>query len=142
MNSGNLLDLSRFRWSLRPVEVHAWIELVVMGLYPFSRFENEYMLKHMRPSKISVNSLMKYLSKLSKVVEERITLQLPSKFSIVFDGWSAVDTHYISVFATFLENNERGYLTLLLGMAPMQNEDCLYGKEHNWYLRLVFEDVF
>lgn len=59
-----------------------------MGLQPFSIVENVVMRRHFRHTSISVDTLMRYMHRLTKVVEKRISAMLPEKFGIVFDGWS------------------------------------------------------
>ncbi|MEM9079038.1 MAG: hypothetical protein AAGC43_18510 [Bacteroidota bacterium] len=82
---------------------------------------------------------MKYLHKLTIVVEKKVAERLPDKFAIIFDGWSGGDTHFVGVYATFPSNNSLGYEKILLSCSPMENEDFLDSNEHYEYLKFVLD---
>ena len=65
-----------------------WIELIVMCNLPFSFVENEYIRKGMKYDNISVDTLMKYIWKLTTAVEEEVSNHLPEKFGLIVDAWS------------------------------------------------------
>ena len=118
-------------WPKKAQTLSAWLLLIVNGLLPFSFCENECARQCMKQGPISRKTLMKYLNKLTVVVEKKITEMLPEKFAIVFDGWSSRDnTHYMAIFVTFPAENELGYSKILLTMSPMGDEDSLSSQEH------------
>lgn len=55
----------------------------------------------------------------------KITNNLPEKFSLVFDGWSAKDTHYVAIFANYHLFNVCCYEKGLLGFSPLYDEAAL-----------------
>lgn len=116
---------------------HAWLEAVILGLQPFSFVENTIMRKHFRHSPISVDSLMRYINKLTHIVERHIAALLPEKFGIVFDGWAGGDTHYVGVFATYPSAKPCGFDSVLLAFAPMGDEDSQNAYEHFEFLEFV-----
>jgi len=69
----------------------------------------------------------------------KIENTLPDSFAVVFDGWSAGPTHYVSVFATFPAELPAGYDKLLLGIAPMGEELSQSAEEHVDFLDFVLE---
>lgn len=67
-------------------------------------------------------------------VEEKIKNVLPDKFCVEFDGWLGRDTHYISIFASFLAQNELEYQKKLIGLSLMEEEDSLNFAENYGYV--------
>lgn len=115
--------------------IHAWIECVVLGLQPFNFVSKRVYRKHFKQNSISVNTLMKYLEQLTKLTEKKISDELPDKFSIIFDGWSSLGSHFVSIFASFPFENSLGYKVVLLAVSPMENEDSLSSAEHLDFLK-------
>ena len=70
-------------WPKKAQTLSAWLLLIVNGLLPFSFCENECARQCMKQGPISCKTLMKHLSKLTVVVEKKITEMLPEKFAIV-----------------------------------------------------------
>lgn len=130
---------SALSFQARTGAAHAWIEAVVLCLQPFSFVENRIMRKHFNHENISVDSLMKYMHLLTKLVESHIGTMLPDKFCVVFDGWAGGDTHYVAVFATFTSNMPFGFNYELLALAPMGDEDSLNAAEHFEFLEFVLD---
>ncbi len=48
---------------------------------------------------------MKYLHLLTKALEKKISVMLPDKFVLIFDGWSldGAGTHYVAIFAQWID---------------------------------------
>lgn len=42
------------------------------------------------------------------MVEVKIPEMVPKKFSLVFDGWSHVDTHYVGILKSFPASKSLG----------------------------------
>lgn len=120
-------------------QVWGWMDLVVKGLLPFSVTENEVYRKHIRYAPISRPTLSKYLSQMTTRVEQKIAKLLPSKFAIVFDGWSAGDTHYIACYASYPSESKNGFTTSLLGFSPLDEELGQSAAHHRSYIEFVLE---
>ena len=71
-----------------------------------------------------------YMTELTMNVENKIVQSLPTKFALVFDGWLLHSTHYVDVFASFTEDNEKGYGTRLLAVSSLIDEEDLSADEH------------
>jgi hypothetical protein len=102
------LDISKQRAITKYVpssqgkNIFGWLDWVIMEYLPFSFVEKERSRSYTRLNPISRNSFVKYMHKLTEMVEAEISTLLESsgRFSIVLDGWSDSDsTHYIGVFA-------------------------------------------
>lgn len=81
--------------------VHAWMEFILLALQLFSFVDNNFIRRHFKQNPISVETLMKYISKLTTYVEEKVYKVFPDHFSVIFNRFSGGDTHYFSVFASF-----------------------------------------
>lgn len=124
-------------WPKKARDVMAWLELIILGLFPFSFCENKVVRKHAKPESISLNTFKKYMLSLTEVVEKKISEALPEQFAIVFDGWTVNSTHYVAVYATYSSSNDCGYERVLLSFAPMGEEETLTASEHVEYLEFV-----
>ena len=89
---------------------------------PFYSCENPALVRNVKHGSISYKTLLKYMRKLTKRVEEKTRNILTDKFGLVFDGWTAVDVHYVSMFATFPSENSQGYSKVLLCLSPFEDE--------------------
>lgn len=123
----------------KTVQIHGWMDLVVHGLLPFSITENQVFARNVRYKSISRKTLSKYMHDLTQRVEAKISAKLPKKFAIVFDGWSANQTHFVGMFATYPNQFECGYEKTLLGISPFENEDSQSADAHIEYITYVLE---
>lgn len=131
--NGTTLDMSKYRYPTKTLRTHAWVEYIVMTLAPFSAVQCKYTRKNFKYDPVSLNTLHKYMEKLIMVVEKEITDLLPSKFGLVFDGWSSGGTHHVGLFATFPVSNENcdlKYNRVLLSFSPLLDEQHLDANEH------------
>eukprot|EP00171_Calliarthron_tuberculosum_P004916 IDg4916t1 len=114
--------------------VFAWLQIIILGLRPYSTVEDHVLRRYVNLDPVCRNTIQKYVGKLVKIVEKSISQTLPSRFCIVFDGWSCVDTHYLGVFATFSGTNGTGFERVLLTFSPMGDETRLDAEEHKEFL--------
>lgn len=96
-----------------------WLELVVLDLQPFYMCHRRHLIKHVRAEKICILTLSKYMNLLTQHVEKKVSKDLPQKFALVFEGWSACDCHYVSILATIPKSNKNDYLGVLLAFLPL-----------------------
>jgi hypothetical protein len=49
---------------------------------------------------------MKYMALLTTALEKEISIMLPEKFPLIFDGWSleGSSTHYVAVYARWFNS--------------------------------------
>lgn len=113
------------------------MEIIILGLRPFSTVEDPALRAHTTMENICVNTFKKHVENLVQLVEKKITENLPKLFCIIFDGWSAGDTHYLGVFATFAAGNKEGYERVLLTFSPMGDETSLTAEEHKAFLTFI-----
>ena len=125
----------------KTVHLFGWIDLVVNALQPFSIVENPVYRRHVRYEPISTKTLTKYLQLLIEKVEERIKKLLPSKFALVFDGWTTSDTHYMAIFASFPFNNTKGFKTVILAFSPFEDE-VSHDRQHHLTFAEFVTDLY
>jgi hypothetical protein len=83
---------------------------------------------------------MKMMNHLTASVEEKIAALLLDTFALVFDGWTVGQTHYLTVFATYPNNDTAlGYNKVLLSFAPLTNEESLNADAHIAYFDYILE---
>jgi len=71
-------------WPKKAMQIHAWLLLIIDGLLPFSFCENKHARSLMKHAPITRKTFMKYLLKLSSVVEKKISAALPDTLALVF----------------------------------------------------------
>lgn len=75
---------------------------------------------------ISSTTMRKHLGQLNEIVEERIVSILPDMFSLLFDGWTCGRTHYLGVFAAFVDEEVAGEAQKmnyrLLSISPLMEQ--------------------
>ena len=74
---------------------------------------------------------MRYMGLTTEYVEAELTKVLPSKFALVFDGWTCEEstTHYLAVSASFLGDDEKPE-TALLAFTPFEDESSFTASDH------------
>ena len=76
---------------------------------------------------------MTYIQKTAREIEKFISDLLPKLFGIIFDGWSEGTTHYICVFAVFLDKDSKER-QVLLGINPPYDEEHFDADSHVAYI--------
>ncbi len=74
-----------------------------------------------------------------KAVEEKIPKMLPNLFSVIFDGWTNGDSHYVAIYAPFSSDNKSGCKLVLLAFSLFENETSQGASDHREFITLVLE---
>lgn len=113
---------SMFTVPSKVINMHSWIELMVMKNFPLTLVDDELFRKATCYDTISSNSLKKYMDLLCRKVEDELRADLPKKFGIIFDGWSEGSDHFIALFACYDCKGETK--TPLLAFQPLPDYDA------------------
>ncbi len=108
--------------------IYGWVEQVCIGLKPFNFVEDSIIRKYSILDNISTVTLKKYMDLLVLSVEEKISLILPEKFSLIIDGWTKGSTYFFGIFASFLHNGN--LKTVLLSFSPLLVETDLTAQNY------------
>ena len=118
--------------------IYSWLKWVCCGMKPLEFVEDPSTREFTALEPITVNTLKKYLERVTKAVETKIENELPEKFALIIDGWTKNSTHFVGVFASFPASNENGYETVLLAFSPMFSETTFDASEHfNFISRFI-----
>ena len=110
VNTGETVITQRFFYRKKSHQVHGWIDVCVNVLLPFKIVTNEVYQRNVRFEPISLNTLQKDVEKLTSLAEQKILKLLPSKYALIFDGWTSTTTHYLAIYASFPStSNKSGY---------------------------------
>ncbi|ETP29558.1 hypothetical protein F442_21329 [Phytophthora nicotianae P10297] len=101
--------------------VFSWMEWITSCNLPFSWCEDPTVSKYTNLDRISTDTLLKYAGLVVREVEIDIGLAIPSKFGIMFDGWSFQSEHYLAVFAVFEHDGQAD--KVLLAFAPLIDDE-------------------
>jgi hypothetical protein len=91
---------------------------------PLNEIDNEITRDMLNVKPISSKTLRKYNVSLTLLVEKSIAEQLPGKFGLLFDGWTARTVHYVALFASYV-NNAGIQKEHLLALYPLITEEEL-----------------
>ncbi len=99
---------------LTPMErsLLAFIELAVLELIPFSKFQSTTFRKHLNVEPVSVEVIQDTMILLMFIVEDKIKKEMARKKGcIIHDGFSRFGTHYFGVIAQYMNysKNEGKY---------------------------------
>lgn len=76
---------------------------------------------------------------LTSILETKVSNALPEKFSLVFDGWSSGDTHFVAIFAAFPSFTSCGYQKFLIAFSPLEEEDRLDADSHYSFMKFALD---
>eukprot|EP00171_Calliarthron_tuberculosum_P002604 IDg2604t1 len=124
-------------WPKKATNIYSWLDMTVTMMLPFSFCENPCARRHMKSDAISTNTLMKYLSRVTQAVERKISVLLPDKFALVFDGWTCGSTHYLAIYASYVLPDPPRAQQSLLSFSPMGEEESLNADEHMHFTTFV-----
>ena len=125
----------------KAANIFAWLESVILTNQPFSYVEDPIIRRQSKYEGICVDTLMKYHDLVVKRVEEKVKLELPEKFGILFDGWSERSTHYLAVYAVF-PPKENCVSKRLLSLAPMAEEISFTAQVHKDHLEYILNEFY
>lgn len=72
----------------------------------------------MKAEGILVEAFMKYMSQMTRHIDEKISRTLPDKFVLVHNWWSYIQTHFVSAFVVFPSSKATDYSYCLSGFSP------------------------
>lgn len=88
---------------------HGWLESVTINLQTLNPVENTTLHKHMVPQRIIWNTFVIYVTRITEIVELKITNMLPDHFAAVNDEWPSRAVRYVDVYAKFLSDDVNEY---------------------------------
>lgn len=109
------------RVSDREKEMHQWIQFIVMMNLPVSFVDSAYTRAISRLKSISGRSLRRHILSLRDVLKETLQKELPSRFAVVFDGWTEGTHHYIGIAASYIKeiDGKETACQTMLSMQPL-----------------------
>ena len=127
----------------REKEMFNWINFIVMKNLLVSFVNCPYTREIARLKPISALTLRCHIISLLAQVKEALSRELPSKFAVVFDGWTEGTQHYIGVAAAYLTVVDGKEVTkqTMLSMKPLL-ADGVHGMravDHIEHLEKVLE---
>ena len=119
------------------LNVYGWIEWVCVGLKPFSFIEESLTRKYTSLGSMTNLTLKMYMEKLIQIVKNKISYELPDKFSLVIERWTKESTHFIGLCASYPYNNQKGYRTIFLAFSPLLSEISSTASDYVEFIKYV-----
>ena len=141
--TSNFSSLGSFVLDKKTETIYGYLEWVIMADLPFTFVENDLTRKFPKLGLLSRSTFMKYLQGVTKEVEMLIKKQLPSKFGLIFDGWtdSSTATHFFAVFAVYPGKNGDAEKHLNAFLPLLQEED-LEANSQIEFLDTILRNVY
>jgi hypothetical protein len=97
-----------------------WIKLIVLKNLLVRFIDCPYIRNMSKLRPVSVKTLQQHVFALSKVMKEKVKAKLPSKFVVVFDGWTE---HFIAISASYTvidsKTGKEVPVQVMLSMQPL-----------------------
>ena len=76
--------------------------------------------------------------RLASLVEKKISELFPAQFALIFDGWSAVTTHYGAIIASYpCTSSDNGLETCLLAFSQFEYDTRQDANMHMDFIEFV-----
>ncbi|ETI30477.1 hypothetical protein F443_22400 [Phytophthora nicotianae P1569] len=102
--------------------VFSWMEWITSCNLPFSWCEDPTVSKYTNLDRISTDTLLKYAGLVVRDLDIDIGLAIPSKFVIMFDGWTFQSEQYLAGFAVFEHDGQAD--KVVLAFAPLIDDEA------------------
>lgn len=85
--SSKQTDIDKHFEVVKPNLLHGWHGLIITSLLPSSTLESRVFREHVKQESVSLSTFMRYLSRLTRVVESKISRLLPNRMELfLMDG--------------------------------------------------------
>jgi len=107
---GGMLKYLKKQASVKAENIWEWIDWILEDNLPFEFVESNKTRTNSKLVAISTNTLKKYMKALMHKVEGKLGAMLKSlkSFGLITDGWSIDSDHYMALFATFVDKDQKG----------------------------------
>lgn len=102
--------------------IFSWLKTLIGGLKLFTFNEKKFVSKNMKMQPICYKTLCKYMPKVTKYVEGKVSHILPDKFALVFDSRSVGSRYMMAVFASFPCKYDKEYDLFVLSFPTFKNK--------------------
>lgn len=139
--NGNRPHFEPIIWPKWPKKIYGWIYFTIMALLTFSVCKTHVFWQHIKYDVISRRTINKRLFQFHRSGGKKCSSKLPDEFAIVFNGWSAGDTHHVAIFTTLPSERSWGIATPLLAMSPIGDEDYQGSKSPYAFFNFVITEA-
>lgn len=121
----------------KAINVFGWLEWIIEDALCLNFPEKPLTRKYTNLDKTTNQTVKKYMFKLVKEVEKKISVianNIPS-YALMFDGWTENSTHFIGLFLCCSgKRDDLPARTILLAFAPLLDETSLNAKSHKDFI--------
>jgi hypothetical protein len=113
--------------------VFKWLEWIIMDEHELAFCEKDLTRGNSKLDPISVKTLKKYLFKVVKAVEKKVSAKamFATCFALVFDGWSEASRHFIGMYIVYpAKEYDADPVMNLLAFAPLHDETNFTAENH------------
>ena len=123
--------------------VFKWLEWIVMDVHELTFCEKDLTRSNTKLDPISVKTLKKYLFKVVKAVERKVSAKamFASSYALVFDGWSEASKHFmIGLYIVYPSKVDDADPDMhLLAFAPLHDETNFTAENHANFIKATLK---
>ena len=88
------------------IQLFSWMDWIIIENLPFAFLTKSSTKKYSKIKPISIPTFLKYMNRLTKIVEAKIAKKLGSKFGLIIDGWDAKAFSVTGIYANLYSNSD------------------------------------
>ena len=106
--------------SVKAQNIYGGMEMINMKNLSFNFCEDPLIEKYSKLNSIDPDTFTKYMDKVVRRVEGKVSAQIPHKFILTHDGWASLSVHYFGIFAAYRDSeNNVQFLLKFIGVIPI-----------------------
>lgn len=107
---------------------------MALQLFPF--YNQNVIQKQFHRSIVFGNLLVRYMSMLTIIIDQKIKMVLSDCFAVISDGWSRDNTYYVSGCATFSADHACGFACVLWQQSHLRTKTSFRPKSTMSFLNI------
>lgn len=127
--NGNI-HIQRMIVSGGATQVYSWLDWVITDNYPFEFLKKQTTKKYSNLRPMCIPTFLKYMNRLTVLVEQKISKILGPKFGVMIDGWDAKAFSVTGIFANNYSSTDTDDRFILLAASPMYDEESYTAATH------------
>ena len=116
------------------VQLYSWLDWIITDNQPFSFLKKETSKNYSNLRPVSIPTFVKYMNRVTKIVEQKIAKILGPKFGIMVDGWDAKAFSVVGIYANNYLSTKIDDQYILLAASPMFDEESFTAPTHAAYI--------
>ena len=124
------------------IQVYSWMDWIISDNLPFAFLTKKTTKKYANIKPISIPTFTKYMNRVTKIVEEKISKKLGSKFGVMIDGWDAKAFSIVGIYANNYLAADPEDRHILLAASPMLDGESFTAATHAAFIADTLSGIY